>query len=334
MWRQTEERIPPGGPVERLGVWEYRYGSARERYLVRELDPETLEPIPGGDTWSDYAGDSVYADYTVAQGGAVTELTRHRPGHWQHDSLGSGTMFYHANHLGTTRTLTDDAGDVLGNASRLYTAFGVPVTAPTTPLTRHGFAGAWGYQSPSAASVGSPESSGLLHVGARYYDPALGRFLQRDPVGIAGGLNVYAYVGNSPLLHTDPAGLHPRGALELGAEYKGLRSLGLSPSEASQMLGDLYGPIGGGLLDSIIPFTDPFAESGMYDPNSPQARLGRALGLGIGGPLRAINALKWLRRLRALMCALRPDNPVWKAPQGIYDAFKYSRLAGGSPVPL
>ncbi|MCP4592673.1 MAG: RHS repeat-associated core domain-containing protein [bacterium] len=116
-------------------------------------------------------------------------------------------MFYHANHLGTTRTLTDDAGDVLGDASRLYTAFGVPVTAPTTPLTRYGFAGAWGYQSPSATSVGSPESSGLLHVGARYYDPALGRFLQRDPIGVAGGLNVYAYVSNRPLSWVDPHGL-------------------------------------------------------------------------------------------------------------------------------
>ncbi|MCP4589107.1 MAG: RHS repeat-associated core domain-containing protein, partial [bacterium] len=169
--------------------------------------PETLEPLPGGDTWSDYLGQSVYADYTVAQGGAVTELMRYRPGHWQHDALGSGTMFYHANHLGTTRTLTDDAGAVLGDANRLYTAFGVPVTAPTTPLTRYGFAGAWGYQAPSATSVGSPESSGLLHVGARYYDPALGRFLQRDPIGVAGGLNAYAYVRNSPLAYIDPSGL-------------------------------------------------------------------------------------------------------------------------------
>ncbi|MCP4593833.1 MAG: hypothetical protein GY842_24125, partial [bacterium] len=67
VWRQTEERVPPAGPVERLGVWEYPYGTRRERYLVRELDPETLEPLPGGDTWSDYLGQSVYADYTVAQ---------------------------------------------------------------------------------------------------------------------------------------------------------------------------------------------------------------------------------------------------------------------------
>jgi len=47
-----------------------------------------------------------------------------------------------------------------------------------------------------------------MHVGARYYDPSTGRFLQRDPIGIAGGLNVYAYVGNRPTVRIDPLGLY------------------------------------------------------------------------------------------------------------------------------
>jgi len=45
------------------------------------------------------------------------------------------------------------------------------------------------------------------HVGARYYDPSSGRFLQRDPIGIEGGANVYAYVRNGPALRVDPPGL-------------------------------------------------------------------------------------------------------------------------------
>lgn len=48
---------------------------------------------------------------------------------------------------------------------------------------------------------------GLLHVGARWYDPAIGRFISRDPIGIAGGLNVYVYCANSPLGCVDPTGL-------------------------------------------------------------------------------------------------------------------------------
>ncbi len=49
----------------------------------------------------------------------------------------------------------------------------------------------------------------FMHTGARYYDPSTGRFLQRDPIGISGGLNVYAYCGNNPVIRIDPSGLDP-----------------------------------------------------------------------------------------------------------------------------
>jgi hypothetical protein len=43
---------------------------------------------------------------------------------------------------------------------------------------------------------------------ARYYDPNIGRFLSEDPIGFAGsGKNFYAYVGNSPVIFTDPSGM-------------------------------------------------------------------------------------------------------------------------------
>lgn len=47
----------------------------------------------------------------------------------------------------------------------------------------------------------------LYHMGARYYDPQLGRWLSEDPAGIAGGLNLYAYAGNDPVNRRDPTGL-------------------------------------------------------------------------------------------------------------------------------
>ncbi|MBP6668254.1 MAG: RHS repeat-associated core domain-containing protein [Gemmatimonadales bacterium] len=49
--------------------------------------------------------------------------------------------------------------------------------------------------------------SGLYYMRARYYDPALGRWISEDPIGIAGGLNVYAYAGNDPVNGRDPSGL-------------------------------------------------------------------------------------------------------------------------------
>jgi RHS repeat-associated protein len=47
----------------------------------------------------------------------------------------------------------------------------------------------------------------LYHFGARFYDPSLGRFINRDPIREAGGLNLYGFVGNNPINQVDPWGL-------------------------------------------------------------------------------------------------------------------------------
>ena len=51
--------------------------------------------------------------------------------------------------------------------------------------------------------------TGLYHYRARAYRDDWGRFLQPDPIGLDGGNNLYAYVGNSPLNYTDPSGECP-----------------------------------------------------------------------------------------------------------------------------
>jgi uncharacterized protein RhaS with RHS repeats len=48
--------------------------------------------------------------------------------------------------------------------------------------------------------------TGILLLTHRYLDPATGRFLTRDPIGIEGGMNLYAYVGNGVVVRTDPSG--------------------------------------------------------------------------------------------------------------------------------
>jgi RHS repeat-associated protein len=47
----------------------------------------------------------------------------------------------------------------------------------------------------------------LVHFGARWYDSATGRWLSKDPILLAGGLNLYAFCGNDPVNFSDPLGL-------------------------------------------------------------------------------------------------------------------------------
>jgi RHS repeat-associated protein len=49
--------------------------------------------------------------------------------------------------------------------------------------------------------------SGLYYFRARYYDPAIGRFISEDPKGFKAGVNFYAYTGNNPINYNDPLGL-------------------------------------------------------------------------------------------------------------------------------
>lgn len=51
------------------------------------------------------------------------------------------------------------------------------------------------------------DGTGLMYYRARYYSPTYGRFTAEDPIGFAGGYNLYVYVGGSPTTGTDPMGL-------------------------------------------------------------------------------------------------------------------------------
>ncbi len=56
---------------------------------------------------------------------------------------------------------------------------------------------------------GMRDATGQMYKRNRYYDPGTGQFTQPDPIGIAGGLNVYGFADGDPVSYSDPYGLAP-----------------------------------------------------------------------------------------------------------------------------
>jgi RHS repeat-associated protein len=107
---------------------------------------------------------------------------------------GGANYFYHQDALGTVSDLSDSSG-VLAR-SYAYDAWG-NIIQETGQL-----------ENPYAYTGREFDvETGLYYYRARYYDPRTGRFLQHDPIGMQGGMNLYAYALGNPIKLTDPLGL-------------------------------------------------------------------------------------------------------------------------------
>ena len=103
-------------------------------------------------------------------------------------------LYYLTDHLGTPMALTDDQKTVRWSAK--YYPYGELYSEYASATNELRFPGQW-----------HDRENGLYYNWHRYYDPSTGRYLQADPIGLAGGANLYAYVGNNPISRTDRMGL-------------------------------------------------------------------------------------------------------------------------------
>lgn len=83
---------------------------------------------------------------------------------------------------------------------------------------------------------------GCNYYRARYYHPALQRFISEDPIGFNGGdVNLYAYVANNPISRIDPLGLWgwSFGIIESGSAEAGIGAVGARATGSTE--GDVVG---------------------------------------------------------------------------------------------
>gem|GEM_PF-3015986 len=153
-------------------------GSGTTYYLYDEIGEPIAEFNSGG---------TVTATNTFGANGLVARYS------------GAAEEFYAFDPGGSTAERINATGGV--DTSIETDAFGNRTESSTTSDPLAVFDAQSGYITDAA--------TGLQLLGHRYYDPGAGRFINRDPVGQLGGLNLYCYVGNQPVNFFDSAGYWP-----------------------------------------------------------------------------------------------------------------------------
>jgi RHS repeat-associated protein len=128
----------------------------------------------------------------------------------------------HCDEQGSLIALTAADGTILHTAH--YGPHGEDWGASGENPTPFAWLGGWGVmrmgtylQTPnSQLATRNSQPLTLYHTRHRLYEPSLRRFLSPDPIGLSGGLNLYAYANGDPLSYIDPLGLSPFSAAVKG----------------------------------------------------------------------------------------------------------------------
>ncbi len=162
----------------------------------------------------EYDGTALLARYTYGTGldePLLMERDRNANGSLEPEE----GVFYQADALGSVRALTDRTGNILERYR--YDTFGNLVDGAGTLGNSYFFTGReWDAE------------GGIYSYRARHYDPALGRFLQEDPIWnpvVPDSLNRYVYVRNDPANSVDPRGTSPEPPDIVGTIFYGTKSV-------------------------------------------------------------------------------------------------------------
>jgi len=129
---------------------------------------------------------------TASTGGAFSVLTGAGiDSHLASVDANGNALFGITDALGSTTSVADGTG-------KLASKFDYEPYGQMTGTAANGY--------PFGFTGRVPVLNGINYSRERYYDSATGRFLSEDPIGFAGGANLYAYAGGDPILLNDPNG--------------------------------------------------------------------------------------------------------------------------------
>ena len=152
---------------------------------------------------------------------------------WVNGGYSTVAYFIHADHLDTPRHITDRAGNIRWSWDA--EPFGAPL-----PNENPAGLGAFKFNLRFPGQYFDVES-GKHYNTFRDYDASVGRYVQSDPIGLAGGINTYSYVGGNPISFVDPTGLDATVCLRQGAG--GFGHVGIAINNGTNTVG--FYPPGG-----------------------------------------------------------------------------------------
>ena len=147
-----------------------------------------------------WQGDNLLAEIAAGGTSTIAEYSYYPGVDLPHAIVVGGVEYDSwADALGSASALTDSSGTV--QRGYAYDAWGRQLLADSTLLFNRADRARW----KGALWIGS--EAGIYYVRNRWYDPSTGRFLSEDPLGLAAGINPYAYAASNPVAGNDPTGL-------------------------------------------------------------------------------------------------------------------------------